>query len=136
MDILEARQTLYDAIATASGLDDEDMAFPNVETASASLPRLEVEHVTAMMPMWDVPGQILAERGTVVAIVVSEKGIGEASGQTTAQAIVDAMPIGTTYNVAGGGGVQIWEHPSMKPGYADSTSWRIPIEIRYLATDS
>lgn len=134
--ILEARQTLYDAISAAvDGLIPEDaQAFPGVAIKTTSKTRLEVVQVSARHPVRDLKGNIYTEEGVVQMFIVAEKGNGEAAAMSIAQTIANTITVGTRYNIDGGGLVHIRNHPSIRPGYADDTSWRIPVEIEYLAT--
>lgn len=135
LDILEARQTVYDAISAAVGIliPQAAQAFPGVAINSQALPRLEVVHVSARHPVRDLKGNIYTEDGVIQVFVVGPKGNGEAAVMAVAQAIANAMTAGTVYSMTGGGSVQMSDHPSIRPGYADDTSWRVPVELQYLA---
>ena len=135
LDVLEARQTLYDAISAAAGIliPANAQVFPGGSINTKTLPRLEVVQVSSQHPVRDLKGNIYSEDGVVQIFVVGEKGNGEAMTMAVAQTIANAMPVATKYSIAGGGVVELRDHPNIRPGYADDTSWRVPIELQYLA---
>lgn len=134
--ILEARRTLYDAISTAVSalVPAGAQAFPGIAVATTVLPRIEVVQVAASHPVRDLKGNVYTEDGVMQVFVVGEKGNGEAAIMAIAQIIADNIAVGTIYNITGGGRIYIRNHPNIRPGYADDTSWRVPVEIEYLAT--
>lgn len=136
LDVIEARRTVYDAITAAVGIlvPAAAQAFPGVAVSSQALPRLEVVQVAAQHPLRDLKGRVYSEEGVIQVFVVGQKGSGEAAAMAIAQTIADAMPPGTSYAISGGGTATITDIPNIRPGYADDTSWRVPVEIQYLAT--
>ena len=135
-DILEARQTLYDAITAAVGIlvAPENQAFPNVEIKNpGATPRLEVIQIATSTPVLDLKGNIITEEGALQMYLVGERGGGEGATLAIAQIIRDAIPATSAWAVTGGGTIALRGHPQIGAGYPDNTAWRQPMEISYYA---
>lgn len=133
LDIEAARKTLYQAILDVNAVSDLAVTAPGISFDPAIVPRLEIEQAAAQHPMVDLKGQIYTETGVVVVTAVVAKGEGQAQAMQIAKEITAAFAVGTTITISGTSVLWITNHPSIRAGYADDHSWRLPVEIQYLA---
>lgn len=137
-DESDARLTMENAILAAArntGLFvDAALVFPNIFKDPGDVLRLEVEHVDADPDVISLDGTVHRERGIYQATVIAAKGRGQAPAREAAQALKSEFTFGASYPVLSGGQVQIPSTPVIEAGYADDTSWRVPVLIQYLAS--
>jgi|GEM_PF-1560055 len=112
-----------------------NVAYPNVTPADDSLPLVEIEFAGGDSATDALDGSSLEnEVGVLTVTVVIERNAdgGEDTGNALAQAIKALFPAGLRLPITGGR-VNFLQPASIRNGFPDKTSWRIPVTIQYRA---
>lgn len=135
---VEARQAfengLREVAIQTGNFNDASLAFPNLKQDNPGTDlRMEVEHVDAEPGMLGLDGTLYSENGVYEVIVVGPKAKGQMAVRQACKDLKLLLPIGKHFHVPTGGNIAVRATPQIQPGYADDTSWRMPIIIQYVA---
>jgi hypothetical protein len=125
--------------ALKSTLDDASIGipidYPNTESAAGIRPRVELSIPSVEQIGGTLKGnELQREEGTLLAVVVVEQGQGENAGLDYADSVADAFPEGSRISITGGT-IYITARPSVRGGYKDEADYRVPVAIRYSASN-
>lgn len=108
-------------------------AWPNVSFDAGILPRLEVTFDGVERTGGTLKGnEVLREVGFFSVVVCVEQGQGEDAALDYADDIASAFPEGQRLTFTGGQ-ITITQPASIRAGFPDKTSYRVPVVVRYVA---
>jgi hypothetical protein len=109
--------------------------WPNVDPQGpVARPYFEVSFAVSNRVGAALAGGLVRETGTMVVVVCVPQGDGETAANNIADAVSDLFPQAMRI-VIPGGLVTIQQPPSIEGGYPDDNNWRVPVKIRYTASN-